>query len=397
VNKGLRSTGAVNAPVVGVIGAGQLARMMQPAAIALGVRLRVLAANVDESAAQVIPDVALGAHDDPEAVAAFARDCDVITFDHEHVPTPILERLIAQGVAVRPGPGALVHAQDKAIMRERLTAIGVPCPRWTRLGGEHESVVAAATEFAEQAGWPFILKAARGGYDGKGVWRIENAEQLREVARGAVARGVELIAEALVPFARELSAQVARSPHGQAVAYPVVETVQREGICREVYAPAQGLDPARSAEAQRIALTIARELDVTGMLAVELFQTADGALSVNELAMRPHNSGHWSIDGAATSQFENHLRAVLDLPLGAPTPHAPVAVMANVLGLDLPDLYPAYLHCMARDPGLKIHMYGKAVKPGRKIGHVTVLGDDFEDCVERAAHAAAYLRGEIDE
>ena len=400
MDNGLGGPGAVNAPVVGVIGAGQLARMMQPAAIALGVRLRVLAANTDESAAQVIPDVALGAHDDPEAVLAFARGCDVITFDHEHVPTAILDRLIEQGVAVRPGPGALVHAQDKAIMRERLSAIGVPCPEWTRLDVSAEGVegaIAAATKFAGQVGWPFILKAARGGYDGKGVWRIADAEQLREIVQGAAGRGVELIAEALVPFARELAAQVARSPHGQAVAYPVVETVQREGICREVYAPAPGLDAARSAEAQHIALTIARELDVTGMLAVELFQTADGALSVNELAMRPHNSGHWSIDGAATSQFENHLRAVLDLPLGAPTPHAPVAVMANVLGLDLPDVYPAYLHCMARDPGLKIHMYGKAVKPGRKIGHVTVLGEDFEDCVERAAHAAAYLRGEIDE
>jgi 5-(carboxyamino)imidazole ribonucleotide synthase len=379
-------------PVVGVIGGGQLARMMQPAAVALGVRLRVLAARPDESAAQVIPDVVLGAHDDPQAVAAFARGCDVVTFDHEHVPAPILERLLDQGVAVRPGPDALVHAQDKAVMRERLSAIGVPCPRWSRVSRAEE-----ADAFAAEAGWPFFLKAARGGYDGKGVWRIEDAAQAREVIAAAAARGIELIAEALVPYARELSAQVARSPHGQAVAYPVVETVQRGGVCREVYAPAPGLDPDRSAQAQRIALTIARELDVTGMLAVELFQAADGALSVNELAMRPHNSGHWSIDGAVTSQFENHLRAVLDLPLGAPTPHAPVAVMANVLGLDLPDVYPAYLHCMARDPGLKIHMYGKAVKPGRKIGHVTVLGDDFEDCVGRAAHAAAYLRGEIDE
>ncbi len=384
-------------PVVGVIGAGQLARMMQPAAIALGVRLRVLAAQTDESAAQVIPDVVIGAHDDPEAVSAFARGCDVVTFDHEHVPNPILERLISEGVAVRPGPAALVHAQDKAIMRARLTAIGVPCPPWTPLPAGASAAVAEGERFAAKVGWPFIVKAARGGYDGKGVWRVENVAELREVVEEAGRRGVELIAEALVPFARELSAQVARSPHGQAVAYPVVETVQRDGVCREVYAPAPGLDADRSAEAQRIALTIARELDVTGMLAVELFQTADGSLSVNELAMRPHNSGHWSIDGAVTSQFENHLRAVLDLPLGAPTPHARVAVMANVLGLDLPDVYPAYLHCMARDPGLKIHMYGKAVKPGRKIGHVTVLGDDFEDCVERAAHAAAYLRGEIDE
>ena len=382
----------IGMPVVGVIGAGQLARMMQPPAVALGVRLRVLATQADESAAQVISDVVLGSHDDPQAVLDFARGCDVVTFDHEHVPTPILERLLDHGVPVRPGPSALIHAQDKAVMRERLSAIGVPCPRWSPIA--HAAQGAA---FAAEVGWPFILKAVRGGYDGKGVWRIEDAEQLRGVVDEAAARGVELLGEALVPFARELSAQVARSPHGQAVAYPVVETVQRDGVCREVYAPAPGLSPERSAEAQRIALTIARDLDVTGMLAVELFQTADGALTVNELAMRPHNSGHWTIDGAVTSQFENHLRAVLDLPLGAPTPHAPVAVMANVLGLDLPDVYPAYLHCMARDPGLKIHMYGKAVKPGRKIGHVTVLGEDFEGCVERAAHAAAYLRGEIDE
>ncbi len=384
-------------PVVGVIGAGQLARMLQPAAVALGVRLRLFAARSDESAAQVIPDVVFGDHRDPAAVAAFARGCDVVTFDHEHVPAAVLERVIEQGVAVRPGPQALIHAQDKGVMRERLGAIGVPCPRWTRLPGEVEPALAAATAFAEQVGRPFILKATRGGYDGKGVWRIDDDAKLREVLSGAAARGVELIAEALVPYVRELSAQVARSPHGQAVAYPVVETVQWDGICREVYAPAPGLSADLSAEAQHIALTVARELDVTGMLAVELFETADGALSVNELAMRPHNSGHWTIDGAVTSQFENHLRAVLDLPLGAPTPHAPVAVMANVLGLDLPDLYPAYLHCMARDPGLKIHMYGKAVKPGRKIGHVTVLGTGFEDCIERARHAAAYLRGEIDE
>jgi 5-(carboxyamino)imidazole ribonucleotide synthase len=397
---GVRSAGSlgVGAPIVGVIGGGQLARMMQPPAVALGVRLRVLAASAEDCAAQVIPDAVIGSHDDPDAVLAFARNCDVVTFDHEHVPTAVLERLIADGVAVRPGADALLHAQDKAVMREQLAAIGVPVPRWARLdAASTDAALHAATEFAAEAGWPFILKAIRGGYDGKGVWRIDTPRQLREVVETAHERGVELIAEVLVPFARELSAQVARSPHGQAVAYPVVETVQRDGVCREVYAPAPGLGPDRSAEAQRIALTVARQLDVTGMLAVELFQTADGALSVNELAMRPHNSGHWSIDGAVTSQFENHLRAVLDLPLGAPTAHAPVAVMANVLGLDLPDVYPAYLHCMARDPGLKIHMYGKAVKPGRKIGHVTVLGDDLAACVERATHAAAYLRGEIDE
>ena len=396
----------VGTPVVGVIGAGQLARMMQPPAIALGVRLRVLAARSDEPAAQVVPDTVIGQHDDPDAVAAFARGCDVITFDHEHVPAPVLDRLLAQGTAVRPGPGALVYAQDKAAMRERLTEIGAPCPAWRRVESAAD-VVDFARETAaargQEAGdggssdWPVVLKAVRGGYDGRGVWKIDGPDQAGQVIAEAAARGAELIAEAFVPFVRELSAQVARSPHGQAVAYPIVETVQRDGICREVYAPAPGLPDALAAEAQRVALDIAKRLDVTGMLAVELFQTRGGGLLVNELAMRPHNSGHWSIDGAVTSQFENHLRAVLDWPLGAPTAHAPVTVMANVLGLDLPEVHPAYLHCMARDPGLKIHMYGKAVKPGRKIGHVTAAGRDFAECVERARHAAAFLRGEIDE
>ena len=381
-----------SAPVVGVIGAGQLARMMQPAAIALGLRLRVLSADPLDCANQVIPDVVTGHPSDAEAVLGFARGCDVITFEHEHVPDDVLDALVATGIPVRPGPGALRYAQDKAEMRAKLSDLGLPCPEWTRVASAADAVA-----FGDKIGWPIVLKATRGGYDGRGVWVVDDGAAAARVIEEATGRGVALLAEAAVPFVRELAAQVARSPHGQAVAYPVVETVQREGICREVYAPAPGVGEDHALEAQRIALTIAKELDVTGMLAVELFQTADGRLWINELAMRPHNSGHWTIDGAVTSQFENHLRAVLDLPLGSPAPHAPLAVMANVIGLDLPDLYPAYLHCLARDPGLKIHTYGKAVKPGRKIGHVTVLGEDFEDCAERARHAAAYLRGEIDE
>jgi 5-(carboxyamino)imidazole ribonucleotide synthase len=364
--------------------------MMQPAAIALGVRLRVLAANMDESAAQVIPDVALGAHDDPEAVAAFARDCDVITFDHEHVPTLILERLIEQGVAVRPGPRALVHAQDKAIMRERLTAIGVPCPQWTRLGGEHEGVVAAATEFAERVGWPFILKAARGGYDGKGVWTIASADEAAEL----FASGTPLLAEERVPIVRELAAVVARSPYGQGAAWPVVETVQRDGICVEVIAPAPGLPDDRGEAAQALALGLAEQLGVVGVLAVELFETRDG-LVVNELAMRPHNSAHWTIEGARTSQFEQHLRAVLDYPLGSTAPTAPVVVMANLLAGPV-DVVPKRIdervhHCLARWPDVKIHLYGKQFRPGRKVGHVTALGNELDEVRSRAAAAAAYL------
>ncbi|MCF2532658.1 5-(carboxyamino)imidazole ribonucleotide synthase [Yinghuangia soli] len=376
-------------PIVGMVGGGQLARMTQQAAIPLGVRLRVLAAAPEESAAQVVGDVFLGDEADLEDLRAFARGCDVLTFDHEHVPTGHLRALEADGTKVRPGPDALVHAQDKGVMREKLAAIGVPCPR-NRIVADPADVAAFADEVG---GWPVVLKTVRGGYDGKGVWVVRDAAQ----AEVPFQAGVPVLAEEKVDFARELAACVVRSPHGQAVAYPVVESVQVDGICHEVIAPAPDLSEERATEAQRIALTIAGELGVTGHLAVELFETRDGRILVNELAMRPHNSGHWTIDGAVTSQFENHLRAVLDLPLGDPRARAKWTVMVNVLGGDYPDMYHAYLHVMARDPGVKVHMYGKDVKPGRKVGHVTVCGDDLDDVRERAGHAAAYLRGSITE
>ncbi|GAA3526673.1 5-(carboxyamino)imidazole ribonucleotide synthase [Nonomuraea rosea] len=368
-------------PVVGIVGAGQLARMSQPPAIALGVELRVLANSPDESAARVIVDTRIGDYRDLGDLRDFAKGCDAITFDHEHVPTEHIRSLAANGYVVHPGADALVHAQDKAIMRERLTAIGVPCPAWSRL-----SSVDDATGFGDEHGWPMVLKAVRGGYDGRGVWVCRTAADVAE----AFGTGVELMAEAFVPFERELAVLVARSPHGQGVSYPVVETVQQDGICVEVLAPAPGLDPEKAAEAQRIALQIAHELGVTGLLAVEMFETAAGFV-VNELAMRPHNSGHWTIEGSTTSQFEQHLRAVLDLPLGSPATTAPVVVMANLLGGDDPDLFKRYEHVLAHDPGIKLHFYGKEVRSGRKIGHVTALGADLETVRARARHAAVYL------
>jgi 5-(carboxyamino)imidazole ribonucleotide synthase len=276
-------------------------------------------------------------------------------------------------------------------MRARLTGIGVACPRH-RIVEDVAGVASAATEF----GTDVVLKTTRGGYDGKGVWMID-ASTPADVVAEPFRAGVPVLAEERVDFARELSAVVARSPHGQAVAYPVVESVQRDGICVEVIAPAPGLPEDRAVEAQRVALTVAAELDVVGVLAVELFETTDGRLLVNELAMRPHNSGHWSIEGAVTSQFENHLRAVLDLPLGSPAARAPYTVMVNVLGGDLAEIYPTYRHLMARDPGLKVHWYGKGIRAGRKLGHVTVYGDDLASLRERAWHAANYIRGDIDE
>lgn len=378
-----------HAPTLAVIGGGQLARMMAQPAIALGLPLRLLAEAEGVSAAQVIPDQLVGDYRDLDTLRAVTAGCAVVTFDHEHVPTDHLHALEADGIAVRPGPEALVHAQDKGVMRERLAALGIPCPR--------NAIVASVAE-VEAFGLPCVLKTTRGGYDGKGVWVVRSAADAEEPLRVATETGVRLLAEELVDFRRELSAMVARSPSGQAAAYPVVASTQLDGICHEVIAPAPDLDPELSGEAQSIALRIAGELGVTGMLAVELFETVDGRILVNELAMRPHNTGHWTQDGAVTSQFENHLRAVLDLPLGSPAPRARWTVMVNILGGDHPEvgrLYDGFPHAMARDPHLRVHLYGKDLRPGRKVGHVNAYGDDLDDCLERARHAAAWFRGDL--
>ncbi|GGL29071.1 5-(carboxyamino)imidazole ribonucleotide synthase [Phycicoccus endophyticus] len=381
-------------PVVGIVGGGQLARMCAGPAAELGVTLSVLAEAPDASAALVVPSAPVGHHTDTDAVLRFASACDVVTFDHEHVPPEVLERLVASGVAVHPAPEALRFAQDKLAMRERLGGLGVPCPRWARA-----DTLADVEAFGREVGWPLVAKTPRGGYDGRGVRVVSAATELAEWLERAATTGTGLLLEERVDFRRELAVLLARSPSGQAAAWPVVETVQTDGICTEVLAPAPGLDPDLSARAVEAGLRVAGELGVTGVLAVELFEVEDAGgapgFVVNELAMRPHNSGHWSMDGAVTGQFEQHLRAVLDLPLGSPRPHAPWTVMANVLGGDYPQLYPAYRHVMARDPEVKVHLYGKDVRPGRKIGHVNVSGGDLADLRERAVHAADYLTGVV--
>ena len=386
-------------PTVGIIGGGQLARMSAQPAIALGVHLRVLAASLEDSSAQVLPDVRIGSHDDVQAVLDFAEGLDVVTFDHEHVPPEILAQLVDRGIAVHPSPDALIHAQDKVVMRAALSAAGLPCPQWASLAADADAATTQSvlSEFGERAGWPLILKTSRGGYDGRGVWVADSLDAaLAIVEAHPLTAPTQWLLEERVDFTRELAAQVARSPHGQAVAYPIVQTVQQDGICREVIAPAPELASDLSIDAQRIALKVAEVVGVTGMLAVEMFETADGLL-INELAMRPHNSGHWTIDGAVTSQFENHLRAVLDLPLGSPAARAPYSVMVNVLGTDKGGIYAAYRHVMAREPHAKVHMYGKSPRPGRKLGHVTISGDDLPSLIERGNHAADYLAGVIDE
>jgi 5-(carboxyamino)imidazole ribonucleotide synthase len=372
---------------VGVVGGGQLARMMVPAAVELGFDIRVLAEGPGMSAS--IAATAEGDYGDAATVLAFARDVDVVTFDHEHVPQDVLRALVDAGVAVRPGPDALAVAQDKILMRRRLSDLGLPVPDWAPVYDAD-----GLRSFLDDHGGKVVVKTARGGYDGKGVRVVTDPAEVDDwfVALAETGGEQALLAEEFVPFTRELAQSVARRPSGDVVAWPLVETEQRDGVCAEVIAPAPDSAGRLADLAESIAVRIAEELDVTGVLAVELFQTGDERILINELAMRPHNTGHWSIDGATTSQFEQHLRAVLDLPLGMTGMNAPVAVMVNVLGGpadgDLAARYPAALQAF---PEAKYHFYGKAPRPGRKIGHVTVTGDEVDDVVFRARSAAAHF------
>ncbi len=380
------------APIVAMVGGGQLARMTHQAAIALGQSLRVLAADADDPAAQVSPDVVIGSHTDLDALRRVAVGAHALTFDHEHVPTELLEKLVAEGVNVAPPPEALVYAQDKLVMRRRLEALGASVPRYAAI-----ETLDDVNAFAARIGGPIVVKAVRGGYDGRGVRMAADVAQARTIAAEYLKSGVPVLVEERVAMRRELSALVARSPFGQGAAWPVVETVQRDGICVLVIAPAPALPDNVGVAAQQLALRLAAELGVVGVLAVELFETVDGALLVNELAMRPHNSGHWTMDGARTSQFEQHLRAVLDYPLGDTDATVPVTVMANVLGAaqtPTTTLDERLHHLFARMPEARVHLYGKGERPGRKIGHINFLGADMTGLAnlrERAELAAHWL------
>ncbi|WP_236950384.1 5-(carboxyamino)imidazole ribonucleotide synthase [Mycobacterium sp. MS1601] len=375
-----------------MIGGGQLARMTHQAAIALGQTLRVLAVDERDPAAQVSPDVVLGSHTDFDALKRAASGATALTFDHEHVPTEMLDKLVADGVNVAPPPQALVHAQDKLLMRRKLSALGAPVPRFSAVDTAED-----AAAFAREVGGSAVLKTVRGGYDGRGVLMADSPDEARAIAEKYLADGVPVMIEEKVAMRRELAALVARSPFGQGAAWQVVETVQRNGICVEVIAPAQDLPAGLGAAAQELGLRLASELGVVGVLAVELFETLDGALLVNELAMRPHNSGHWTMDGSVTSQFEQHLRAVLDYPLGDTAALAPVTVMANVLGApEIPQMSvdERIHHLFGRMPEAKVHMYGKSERAGRKLGHVNIVGapgDDPAGIRERANRAAHWL------
>ncbi|WP_285726718.1 5-(carboxyamino)imidazole ribonucleotide synthase [Psychromicrobium xiongbiense] len=382
-------------PIIGVVGGGQLARMMAPAAVELGLELTVLAESEQACAVAAVRSAPVGDYRDLDTLREFARGVDVLTFDHEHVPVEHLLALQAEGVSIHPGPAALLHAQDKLVMRSAVERLGLPNPLWAEVSTEADLLA-----FGERAGWPLVLKTPRGGYDGKGVMILRTPAELPQAAAWFQSMG-SLLAEALVPYTRELSAMVARSASGEVRAWPLVESIQVDGVCDEVIAPAPDLDPEQVLLIQQTAIRLATELDVTGAMAVELFETPGIGIGfvINELAMRPHNSGHWSMDGSLTGQFEQHLRAVAGLPLGGTTPVAKVTVMKNILGGRNEDLYSAYPAALAAEPGVKVHHYGKSVRPGRKIGHVNALsaeGDDAASVRRRASRAASILRDGAD-
>jgi 5-(carboxyamino)imidazole ribonucleotide synthase len=365
-------------PTVGVIGAGQLARMSIAPATALGVNLLLLAADSNDSAAQITQHV-VGDYADLRTVREFAAQCDVVTFEHELIPLSIVKALEADGVVVRPSAAAFLYSQDKAAMRQKLQAF--PSPQF--------QIVTAAHQVSD---YPVIAKAISGGYDGRGVWKVNSEKELGDLLQ----QMPKLLVEELIEFDYEIAVMVARSPHGQATTWAPTQTVQKDGICVMTISPAPQLTAALSEKAQKLALDVAAEVAVVGVMAVEMFVKSDN-LYINELAMRPHNSGHWTIEGSHTSQFEQHLRAVLDLPLGDPSMTAPIAVMGNVLGGSKTDMYRPYLHLMARTPALNFHHYKKDVRPGRKLGHVTLLGKDLVELTNEVQHAVDYMSGEIDE
>lgn len=371
-------------PTVGVIGAGQLARMMVPPAVELGISLSLFAGADDESGALVAPH-RVGSLTDSAAVLEWAATCDVVTFEHELIPQELITAIESSGVKVFPRASSFTFSQNKLAMREKMTELGLPNPRWERYDGG-----------TPQLEFPLIAKRVSGGYDGRGVFVINTLAELAALYNSI---GQTLLLEEKLDFDYEIAIMVARSPHGQAATWAPTLTVQRDGICTQTVTPIPNFSRAQAMQTAQIALTIAQGIDLVGVMAVEIFVVGDH-LIINELALRPHNSGHWTIEGAVTNQFEQHLRAVLDLPLGDTALVAPYAVMGNIIGTETDkskDLYRPYLHLMARTPGLKIHQYMKELRPGRKVGHVTLLGRDLLHLRSEVSHAVDYLSGAIDE
>jgi 5-(carboxyamino)imidazole ribonucleotide synthase len=369
---------------VAVVGGGQLARMMVPPATELAITLKTMVEAEDTSAAQVTVHSPVGDPKNMEDMRNLVEGADVLTFEHEHIPQEILRN--CKKVSIQPPPSALLYAQNKLKMREKMQEIGAPVPRWKKAETSED-----VAEFGEEIGWPIIAKTPTGGYDGKGVRVVKSADGIDDWLKSG-----PVLLEEKVPFTRELAVLLARRPSGEIKHWPVSQSIQENGVCSEVIAPAPNLSDEVMTQAQEVGTLIATELGVTGVLAVEMF-IVDGEecqLSVNELAMRPHNTGHWTIEGAVTSQFEQHLRAVLDLPLGDTTAIPGVWVMKNLLGSNYDDAAHALPQALAAYPKAHVHIYGKSVRPGRKLGHVTTRADSVEEARERARATVDILFGE---
>jgi len=371
------------AAVVAMAGAGQLAQMTQQAAISLGIELRVLAGKETEPAVLAGARALVG-EPTPENLRELAEGAAVLTFDHEGFDPDMLARLKDEGVRMAPSPEAVLYAQDKQFARENLSRLGFPLPPFA-VAESIEEVDA----FAGEHGWPVVAKTPRGGYDGGGVFVLDD----RDAAADLIAKiDGTLILEPLLAIRTEFAVIAARSTAGEVAIYPVVETIQKDAICHETLVPASLPDEVQ-AQATEIARNLVTEIDATGIVAVEFFLTDEGVL-INELALRPHNSGHWTIEGSVTSQFEQHLRAVLGWPLGSTDLRAPAVALVNILGPDngvdplerVPDLI--------ADPDVRLHLYAKGYRPGRKLGHATVLADDLDTARKKTTSARALLQGE---
>ncbi len=389
---------------VAMIGAGQLARMTYQAAIDLDIELMVLATSVKDSAVLGGAGYVLGTPDRLSNIEAVAAGADVVTFDHELVSPSNLVVMQERRYNIQPHPLALYLAQDKLEARQSLSSKGFPCPAFSAVGSEYD-----VARFAERHGWPVVLKARHGGYDGRGVRVVGGVDQLdgiswllatgdtgvtgraRESAKGSIKEKVKepaYIVEEHIDISVELSIIVARSPSGEVVVYPPVQTTQSKGICRYLVMPAP-LPGRISKQARDLAESIVVDINATGIVAVEMFLASSGQLLVNELALRPHNSGHATIEASMTSQFQQHLRAVLDWPLGSTDMRVPAAAMVNLIGGEGSTDLLSGLRAALAIPGASIHLYGKDARPGRKLGHITATADSVEEALQNALRAAS--------
>ncbi len=371
---------------VGILGGGQLAQMLIQAAMSLGIDTAIYERAPDSPASRLTHVNGVGAWDDLSALVRFAEQCDLLTLENEFIYAESLAALEARGFKVYPTSKTLATVQDKLLQKQAYESAGLPVPRFASVDSPDDVL-----RFGQAHGWPLVLKARYGGYDGYGNATIDSPSDIAKAWDRLAKPERRLMVEAWVAFTMELAVVVLRGHDGDVRTYPVVETIQQNHICHVVRAPAAIPDAARE-NAARLAVQAVEALDGVGVFGVELFLLADDRVLLNETAPRPHNSGHYTIEGCVTSQFENHLRAVLGLPLGSTELVAPAAVMVNVLGRRDGIAALENLRAALEVTGAHVHLYGKReVRRGRKMGHVTALGQTVAQAESIARQAADAL------